>query len=58
MKSKPHMSPEFRRFEDALRHVISVPKAQVMAEIERTHKPREKRKPNASASGRASRGKG
>jgi hypothetical protein len=46
------------RFENALRHVISVPKAVVMAEIERQHKPREKRKSKTSASVRASRGKG
>ena len=50
MKSKPK-SPEFQRFEDALRHIISVPKEVVLAEIERTHKTR-KRKPTASASGR------
>jgi hypothetical protein len=57
MKSHPKHSAEYTKFENALRHVLSVPKAVVMAEIERQHKPREKRKPNASASARASRGK-
>jgi hypothetical protein len=58
MKSNPKHSPEYTNFENALRHVLSVPKAEVLAEIERQHKARKKRKPNASASGRASRGKG
>ena len=41
-------SAEYKNFENALRHVLSVPKAEVMAEIERQHKPREKRpKPKA-----------
>lgn len=57
MKPSPKPSPEYTRFEVALRHVLSVPKAVVMAEIERQHKPREKRKPKTSASGRASCGK-
>lgn len=56
-KPKQKTSPEFQRFEQALRHVLSVPKDVVMAEIERQHKPREKRKSKASASRRASRGK-
>jgi len=55
---KAKTSPEFRRFEDALRHVLSVPKAEVMAEIERQHRARKQRKPKqASASGRADDGK-
>ena len=58
MKASSQASPEYTRFENALRHVLSVPKAVVMAEIERQHKPREKRKSKTSASGRASRGKG
>jgi len=57
MKSNPKPSPEYARFESALRHVLSVPKAEVLAEIERQHEARKKRKPNASASGRASHGK-
>jgi len=49
---------EYSRFENALRHVLSVPKAEVMAEIERQHQARKKRKPKpTSASGRASSGK-
>lgn len=48
---------EYTRFEEALRHVLSVPKAEVMAEIERQHKARKERKPKTSASGRASSGK-
>jgi len=51
---KPKMSAEFARFENALRHVLSVPKAEVMAEIERQHKARKERKSKTSASGRAS----
>lgn len=54
MKSNSKPTPEYTRFEDALRHVLSVPKADVMAEIERQHRPREKRKPKTSASDRAS----
>ena len=56
MKSK--QVEEYSRFENALRHVLSVPKAEVMAEIERQHQARKKRKPKpTSASGRASSGK-
>ena len=57
MKSKPKSTAEYARFENALRHVLSVPKAEVMAEIERQHKARKERKPKTSASGRASGGK-
>jgi hypothetical protein len=58
MKSNPKPTAEYTRFENALRQVLSVPKAEVMAEIERQHKAREKRKPKTSASGRASNDKG
>ena len=51
MKSNPKPTAEYTRFEDALRHVLSVPKAEVMAEIERRHRPREKRKPKTSRFG-------
>lgn len=48
-------SPEYANFENALRKVLSVPKAVVMAEVERLHKPRKQRKPKTSASDHASR---
>ena len=54
---KARRSDEYERFENALRHVLSVPKAVVMAEIERQHKSRAKRKPKTSALRRASHGK-
>lgn len=55
---KPQPSAEFRRFDTAMRQIMTVSKQELQARIEADPHKTGKRKPKTSASGRASHDKG
>jgi hypothetical protein len=46
VKTKPKTSPEYQNFENALRHVVQVPRAEIQAKLEAEKKEKEKKKKN------------
>jgi hypothetical protein len=44
MKSNPKTSAEYRNFENALRHVVQVPRAEIQAKLEAEKKAKDRKK--------------
>ena len=53
MKSLPKTSAEYQNFENALRHVVQVPRADIKAKLE-AEKAQKKKRPKTLAASRAS----
>jgi hypothetical protein len=50
MKSTPKTTGEYQNFENALRHVVQVPRAEIQAKLEAEKKAKEKKKKSGNRS--------